>query len=366
MSRKARWLAEWRKSAGKPVFYHVISRVVDRRFALGPEEKEKFRTLMRLQEKFTGCRVVSYCLMCNHFHLLLEVPPMADSGLSDKELLKRLSAIYSEAFVAGVAKELAEARTAVYVEESGLEDALAAIRKRFTYRMQNLGEFMKGLLQRFTQWFNRAHSRTGRLWEDRFKSLIVEDGVAAKTISAYIDLNPVRAGMVKDPADYRWSSYGEAIGGGSKGNGRTARAGLVRALRAHQGMGPDADQWSSGVSREYRKLLMAGAVGKSSVSVGRDGKEVAKTLRKGISKEAAEREREKDGDITFGKMLRCRIRYFTDGAVIGSRNFVDVAFAESRERFGPKRKTGARRLKGDSKTASGVLWSLRDLRKGIA
>ena len=46
--RKARWLAEWRKAAGKPVFYHVISRVVDRRFAFGPEEKEKFRALMRL------------------------------------------------------------------------------------------------------------------------------------------------------------------------------------------------------------------------------------------------------------------------------------------------------------------------------
>jgi hypothetical protein len=54
---------------------------VDRRFAFGPKEKEKFRALMRLQEKFTGGRVVSYCLMCNRFHLLLKVPPMADSGL---------------------------------------------------------------------------------------------------------------------------------------------------------------------------------------------------------------------------------------------------------------------------------------------
>ncbi len=365
MSRKARWLAEWRKSAGKPVFYHVISRVVDRRFAFGPEEKEKFRALMRLQEKFTGCQVVSYCLMCNHFHLLLEVPPMTAGGLSEEALLKRLSAIYSEAFVAGVAKELVDARMAVYVEESGLEGALAAIHKRFTYRMQDLGEFMKGLLQRFTQWFNRAHSRTGRLWEDRFKSVIVEDGVAAKTISAYIDLNPVRAGMVKDPADYRWSSYGEAIGGGAKGNGKTARAGLVRALRAHQGAAEDADLWASGVSREYRKLLMAGAVEKISENVGRDGKMVTKTSRKGISREEDENERERDGEIPLGKALRCRIRYFTDGAVIGSRNFVDEAFSRARERFGPKRKSGARTMKGNAASAGGILWSLRDLRKGV-
>ncbi|MBC7979066.1 MAG: transposase [Armatimonadetes bacterium] len=365
MSRKARWLAEWRKSAGKPVFYHVISRVVERRFAFGAEEKEKFRALMRLQEKFTGCRVVSYCLMCNHFHLLLEVPRMAEGGISEEVLLKRLSAIYSDAFVAGVVKELADARAVVYVNEGGLDEALAAIHKRFTYRMQDLGEFMKGLLQRFTQWFNRAHSRTGRLWEDRFKSVIVEDGVAARTISAYIDLNPVRAGMMKDPADYRWSSYGEAIGGGSKRNGRTARAGLVRAWGAHLGLAADSDQWAGEISRAYRKLLMGGAVEKRAEHVGRDGETVVKTLRKGISKEEALKDAQKDGEIPFGKILRCRVRYFTDGAVIGSRRFVDEAFVKSRERFGPKRKTGARKLKGEAGNAAGLLWSIRDLRKGI-
>ena len=341
MSRQSRWLAEWRQSAEKPVFYHLISRVVERRFAFGPEEKEKFRTLMRMQEKFTGCRVVSYCLMCNHFHLLLEVPPMAEGGISDETLLKRLMAIYSDEFV-------------------------AAIHLRFSYRMHDLSEFMKGLLQRFTQWFNRVHSRTGRLWEDRFKSLIVEDGVAAKTICGYIDLNPVRAGMVKDPADYRWSSYGEAIGGGAKGNGKTARAGLVRALRAHQGVVADADLWASGVSREYRKLLMAGAVGKSSESMGKDESLITHVLRKGMSKQEAEREREKDGEVSLGKMLRCRIRYFTDGAVIGSRSFVNEAFAKSRQRFGATRKDGARKMKGEAGAASASIWSLWDLRKGLS
>jgi putative transposase len=360
--RKARWLADWRKSTGKPVFYHMISRVVDRRFAFGAEEKEKFRALMRLQEKFTDCRVVSYCLMCNHFHILLEVPPMEDAGISDEELLKRLAAIYSEAFVAGVTKELADARAVVYANDGGLDEAVKAIHSRFTYRMHNLAEFMKGLLQRFTQWFNRAHSRTGRLWEDRFKSVIVEDGVAARTISAYIDLNPIRAGMVKDPADYRWSSYGEAIGGGSKGNGRTARAGLVRAWRAHLGIGADPALWDTGVSREYRKLLMEGALGKSTDAIGRDGKLSVKILRKGISKEQADTAREQEGEIPLGKMLRCRIRYFTAGAAIGSRLFVDEAFTQSRSRFGSKRKSGARKLKGDAAVASGHLWSFRDLR----
>ena len=219
--RQARWLAEWRNSESKPVFYHCISRIVDRRFVLGAQEKEKFRALMRMYEKFSGCRVTSYCLMDNHFHLLLEVPPMpkkgpSNAGLNDTELLQRLSALYNDAFVATVAKELADARQLVKAGLAEESIVVAQIHERFTYRMHDLGEFMKGLLQRYTQWHNRVHERSGRLWEDRFKSVIVEDGVAARTMAAYIDLNPVRAGLVKDPAEYRWSSYGEAIGGGAK------------------------------------------------------------------------------------------------------------------------------------------------------
>ena len=363
--RKSRWLASWRNSELKPVFYHCVSRVVDRRFVLGAEEKEKFRALMRIYEKFSGCRVTSYCLMDNHFHLLLEVPPPPPDGFSDAELLARLTAIYSEAFVAEVAKELAEARQQVADGLAAETVVVGRIHERFTYRMHDLGEFMKGVLQRYTQWHNRVHSRTGRLWEDRFKSLIVEDGVAAKTISAYIDLNPVRAGLVKDPADYRWSSYGEAIGGGAKGNGKTARSGLVRALRAHQGVAADAAFWANDVAREYRRILMAGAVEKSVKSIERDGKLAVKTLRKGISKEEAELERAREGEISIGKVLRCRIRYFTDGAVIGSRSFVNDAFTSARERFGSKRESGARKLKGNAAPAGGLLWSLRDLKKGI-
>ena len=358
-----RWILPKANVAGqavaKPVFYHCISRVVDRKLVFGPDEKEKFRAFMRMQENFTGCRVVSYCLMCNHIHLLLEVPPLPAGGLSDAGLLRRLSALYNEAVVAGVAKELSNAR------ESGADRTALEIHGRFTRRMHDLSRFMEGLLQRFTRWFNRTHQRSGNLWEDAFKSVIVEDGVAAKTIAAYIDLNPVRAGMVEDPAEYRWSSYGEAVGGGAKGNGKKARAGLVRALRAHQGVAADAEFWASGVSREYRKLLMAGAAGKAVESVGRDGRTVAKTLRKGMNAAEAEREKAREGELSLGKMLRCRVRYFTDGAVIGSRNFVNEAFGNCRERFGSKRKDGARKLRGNAAAAAGVLWGLRDLRKGI-
>jgi putative transposase len=70
-------------------------------------------------------------------------------------------------------------------------------------------------------------------------------------------------------------------------------------------------------------------------------------------------------DLGMAKMLRCRVRYFTDGAVIGSKEFVNEAFANARERFGPKRKDGARVMKGSCSDAKGVLWSVRDLRVGV-
>jgi REP element-mobilizing transposase RayT len=218
--------------ATKPVIYHCVSRVVDRRFAFGQDEKEKLRTFMRMYENFSGNRVLAYCFMCNHIHLLVEITPRPAGGLTDAELLGRLRWIQTEAQVELVAKELAEARQVV--AEGRAKDGEAyvrAIHERFTWRMHDLSQFMQGFLQRYTLWHNRKTKRKGHLWEDRFKSVIVEDGVAAKTMAAYIDLNPVRAGMVKKPEEYRWSSYGEAIGGGPRGNGKKARAGLVRAMR---------------------------------------------------------------------------------------------------------------------------------------
>ena len=346
-------MAPWKDSVDKPAIYHCISRVVDRRFVFEQAERERFRTFMRMQENFSGCRILSYCLMSNHIHLLLEVPPMPAEGISDAELLKRLSAIQTEAFVAVVAKELADARKA------GNAALVPEIHARFTYRMHDLSEFMKTVLQRFTRWFNRTYNRTGTLWEERYKSVIVESGGAARTMAAYIDLNPVRAGMVSDPAEYRWSSYGEAVGGGPKGNGKKAREGLVRACMSHQGVGFEADRWKE-ISRIYRRAM--------GLALGR--KNGKATVEKGVVRPqmntAEALEAKENGtvlpDLGMAGMLRCRVRYFTDGAVIGSKAFVNEAFAGARERFSPRRKDGARKLRGSACPAADMLWSARDLR----
>ena len=364
---RARFIAPWKDSMERPAIYHCVSRVVDRRFAFGKEDKEQLRTYMRMYENFSGCRVLSYCFMCNHIHLLLEVPPLPAGGLSDVELLRRLRCIYNEAAVAVVAKELAAVRQRV---KAGLanESLARELHERYSYRMHDLSEYMKGFLQRFTQWFNRRSKRSGGLWEDAFKSVLVEDGMASRTMAAYIDLNPVRAGMVRDPGEYRWSSYGEAMGGGPRGNGKKARAGLVRAIMAHKGYEADARHWAGDVSRAYRMLLLAEGEEKLREVVGEDGKPEVRVVKKGMQKAVVEAELaqlEQGRDVALGKMLRLRVRYFSDGAVLGSRAFVDGVFRACRDRFGERRQSGARKLRGVAAAAAGRLWSARDLQKGI-
>ena len=130
--RRSRWLAPWKDSLVKPAIYHCVSRVVDRRFVFGDAEREQFRIYLRMYENFTGCRILSYCIMSNHFHILLEVPPMPKGGLSDEELLTRLRAIYSDGVVSLVEKELADARA------KGIAEYADQIHQRYTYRMHDL------------------------------------------------------------------------------------------------------------------------------------------------------------------------------------------------------------------------------------
>ncbi len=182
-------------------------------------------------------------------------------------------------------------------------------------------------------------------------------------MAAYIELNPVRAGMVEDPADYRWSSYGEAVGGGPRGNGKKAREGLVRAITSDTNTGFDAGEWKV-ASKRYRRLL-----GMALERKGLNAK-VENTGKVRVSKNEVEALDSGDNqtvlpELTMAGMLRCRVRYFTDGAVIGSKEFVNEAFAGARERFTERRKDRARRMRGSGAAATGTLWSMRDLRVGV-
>ena len=320
-------------------YYHCISRVVDRAFKLrDPEVKTRFFQLMRQYERFCGVRVVTYCLMDNHFHILVEVPRKPDVLPSDEELLELLIGIIPKLKQIEVRQSLALHRA------SGDDKAAAVLRDDYFRQMWDISSFMKLLKQRFSKWYNKAHSRKGTLWEERFRSVLVEGaGESLAMMAGYIDLNPVRAGMVSDPKDYRWSGYGEAVAG--KTLARQGLAVAVRYLKGEKGIGSTMLSvyrcWLYGVGEETGK------------------REDGAPMRRGFNREQIAKVLTNNGVLSRWELLRCRVRYFTDGAVIGSKTFVNAVFSANRGRFGETRKDGARRMHG---IESDSLYSLRSLR----
>jgi putative transposase len=83
-------------------------------------------------------------------------------------------------------------------------------------KLYSLSEFVKEIKQSFTRYYNKRHQRRGTLWGERFKSLIVENGKTLVNCLAYIDLNPLRAGILSRPEDYRWNSLGYHVQTGNR------------------------------------------------------------------------------------------------------------------------------------------------------
>jgi hypothetical protein len=204
---------------------------------------------------------------------------------------------------------------------------------------------------------NKRLGRTGTLWEGRYKSVLVEDNEQALlTIAAYIDLNPIRAGIVSSPEDYRWCGYAEAVGGGRRA--LRAREGLCLMLgEALQDPGFRQD-WRRTAAR-YRRFLHL------------DGQEIAgapepgQRGRRGLKAEVVEAVVAQGGAMPVHQVLRHRVRYFRDGAVLGTAAFVNAVFEREqslRNRFGEKRTNGARRMRG---AEWGDLRVLRDLQKDV-
>lgn len=364
--------------------YHCVSRVVDRQFVLKREEKDVFVQMMREYEAFCGVQVLSYCIMSNHFHILVEVPPKTKGeavAMSDEVFLSKMKVMYSSVYYRDIEQMLLRFRDGGMSGEAGSDVAAEELKAKYTCRMYDLSEFMKGLKQRFTQWYNGKHGRRGTLWEGRFKSVLVENGYAARVMAAYIDLNPIRAGMVSKPEDYKWCSYGEAMQPANKAGNRKAREGLSRVLSQCDRYDQQRNEgklttWKKGAEERYRMLLFADGEEvfvddihqvKKSADTGLQRLEVSSTcVKKGFSREDVESVMAKGGKLSFGEAMRCKVRYFSDGMTFGSQKFVNDVFDEARDRFGKNRQSGARLVKGVGwHRERAKLYSMRDLVKNV-
>lgn len=168
--------------------HHVIQRGNNRQAIFLRDEDYKFYIdCFRRAKEECRCRIYAYCLMSNHGHFLIEP--------SDSQGLSRL--------------------------------------------LQSVG-------RRYVQYFNWRHGRTGTLWEGRFRSSLVGTDDYLLACCRYIELNPVRAGIVAHPRDYRWSSY--------RFHGEGTKDGLLDVDPCYLGLG-DSD-----LQREqsYRQFIEAG------------------------------------------------------------------------------------------------------------
>ncbi len=169
-----------------PAYYLVTSHTVwERQKAFTEKEKDRFVALLKKLSKLFFVQVFAYVVMDNHFHLVVKMLP--SSYFSDEEILKRVRDFYPH--------------------PPSLD--LHYWRRR----LEDLSEFVKLLKQLFAQWYNRKHSRSGHLWSQRFHSVLLEKGRALLAAMMYVDLNPLRAGMVKKASGYLWASYSARIAG---------------------------------------------------------------------------------------------------------------------------------------------------------
>lgn len=135
----------------KNVCYHIINRGNQKQnIFVENTDFEKYLQLLKYYKKKYSCKVFGYCLMPNHIHIMLEPKQPAD-----------------------------------------------------------LSRFMQCLTQSYTIWFNHKYKKVGHLWQERFKSKLIQKDNYFLDCLYYIETNSVRAGLVSSPINYRWSSYKE-------------------------------------------------------------------------------------------------------------------------------------------------------------
>lgn len=327
------------KVHGRDAVYHCMTRVVNGERLFKDRDKEMLRKMIWQIADFCGVQVLTYCVMSNHFHVLLRVPDL--QNVDDAELLRRYQVLYPKPtkYQSASAKVLASE----FAKDS--EDA-DEVRRKLLARMGDVSEYMKAVKQRFSVWFNRNHQRYGTLWADRFKSVLVEGhGNPLQTMAAYIDLNPVRAGLVEDPKDYRFCGYAEAVAH-SAGSGAAAREGLLRIWAAYADGGLRHNVSKSVALRMHRELIFGKRASEAGISE-MSREKALKLLEQG------------DGKLSKAAVLRCRVRYFTDGAILGSEEFVHGFVGAWQRERGRKRPPKGHALQGADWGDLSVIQGLR-------
>ena len=295
------------------VVYHVISRTALDGYVIEAVEKEYLMNLIRWLSGVFFVEVFGFCIMGNHFHLLCSMRPSEE--FDEGEVLDRVRNYYQKDDISLSSEEMD------YWRE----------------RLSDLSRYVQEIKQRFSRWYNKRKGRKGYFWGGRFKSVVLERDEALLNCLAYIDLNPVRAGLVTRPEEYRWCSLGYHLGTGNKGYFLSTDFGVKT--------------YSNKGYKERLKRYMEYVYEKGGII---DNSEAA-TLQifKDVKGGLADK---KKLEIKTSDVFKYRIRYFTDGLIIGSKEFVENVAWKARDLLNYR---GQKRLKHLS--SMGYLYSFRTL-----
>lgn len=286
-----------RTDSGQKTVYHVISRTALDGLPFKATEKDELVRIIKRFSMVYAVKVLGFSVMGNHFHILVEVTP--PSMLSNDEVRRRFKLLYPKDS---------------HFPEGQLDD--------FRERFCSLSWYVKDIKQTFSRAYNRKKKRRGTLWGERFKSVIVEKGETVINCLSYIDLNAVRAGIVKRPENYRWCSIGHHVQTENRDSFLSLDFGLEE-------FGVEASQRLK-TYRDY--LYHAGAVKKHGKA--------------SIPNPILEEEKANGFELNQTRLFRYRSRYFTDSGIIGSKAFVLSTYEEFKDRLYGGRKRIPRLVKG--------------------
>lgn len=165
------------------------------------EVRNDFLEMIRRAADFCGIRLVAWCIMTNHFHILAYLP--TPEPLSEGEILRRYGVLKGRSRLDALKNELASMRRNTEIGDAAAKGRLGTI----VESMYKVGVFMKILKQWLTQEYNRRYAHRGTLWEGVYKDVLVKNtpGELGKR-AGYIHLNPIRAAICPGFDEYPWSS----------------------------------------------------------------------------------------------------------------------------------------------------------------
>lgn len=232
-------------------FYHCISRCVRGAKLCGDGFEHRKRWIENRLEALAGSFAVSVCgfaVMDNHLHLLIRLDPEAAENWTDEQVIRRWLQVYPPKTM-----DMQDEKIVKLAVQQQTKDARHV--QTIRHRLLDLGWFMKALKEPLARIANREDDCRGTFWEGRYKSIAILDEEALLATCAYIDLNPVAAGVAKLPETSKYTSLRQRVvhvrRKGKLGELKAARRGSLCGSRAAGNL--EQDHWLCPVEDRRRQ-----------------------------------------------------------------------------------------------------------------